>query len=103
MAIYHAINANEVTFLYWLAVGCYALSIIATTIFGVKYLLYIRKLGIRNMDVTQLSSLIYLIMFSILGVYFNIFGIMHRGNFNQDFYVPFTCVEAAVSLHIMKN
>ena len=95
---YDTINAKEVSFLFWLAVALYSLSGVSSAVFGLKYLKYIKKIGIRNMDVTQLSSLVYLIMFYIFGAYFYISAIIYRGNYGENYLVSFTYAEAAFTL-----
>ena len=98
LTTYDTINAKQVTFLYWLALSFYSLSNISTTVFCLKYLRYIKKIGIRKMDVTQFSSLIYLIIFFVFGTYFYISGIIYRGDYGENSLIAYTYAEAAFTI-----
>ena len=81
---YDTISADQVTYLFWLATSFYAVSIISAAVIGIKFLLQMRKIGFRCIG--------------ILGVYFYISGLIHRGQYDKDFFVPYTYVAAAFTL-----
>ena len=96
--VYDTINYEQVTYLFWIAIAFYGIAISIFLYFAVKFFIFVKKIGLRNLDTPQISCLMYLILLCILGSYFYISVNIKKGNYDNDFFTAYTYVEAGFTL-----
>ena len=97
---YDTMVSNEVTSLFWLGISFDSVAAIIISVYCLKFLMMIRKVGINNLDTSQLSCLLYIILLSSLGGYCYVSGIIYRGEYNVEFFVQYTYIEAVFTLFL---
>lgn len=95
---YDSISPKEVTYLYWMAVAFVSIAIVRMIIFTVQFVIHTRKIGFKKLSLSQISCLIYLRIFALLGLGSFCLSLLYRGNYDVKFMSSFTYMEAGFTV-----